>query len=161
MLKYSWNHLMSKSKDLFLPSQCRVLPDITSGPEVRQIVKIRTVWKLDVFLSGRRTFINGRNFFKNWKKNQNVSFKTFFLFICFWHQIWAQGPYLLRIDNQYLASKMFRNVSPDSVRSGRTCLANFGVRSCPVRKLICPVPLSPMLNDWCLTSGFRFWCGFS
>ena len=30
----------------------RALPDITSGPEVRQIFKVRTVWKpdLDVFL---------------------------------------------------------------------------------------------------------------
>ena len=42
----------------------QALPDITSGPEVRQIVKIRTVWKLDVFLPGRRTF----NTFKNRKK---------------------------------------------------------------------------------------------
>ena len=33
----------------------RALPDITSGPEVRQIVKIRTVRKPDVFLTGRRT----------------------------------------------------------------------------------------------------------
>ena len=38
---------------------------------------------------------------------------------------------------------MFRNISPDSVRSGRTCPANLGVRSCPVRKLICPVRSSP------------------
>ena len=28
---------------------------------------------------------------------------------------------------------MFRNICPDSVRSGRTCPANLGVRSCPVR----------------------------
>ena len=38
---------------------------------------------------------------------------------------------------------MFRNISPDSVRSGRTCPANLDVRSCPVRKLICPVRSSP------------------
>ena len=31
----------------------RALPDITSGPEVRQIFKIRTVRKPDVFLPGR------------------------------------------------------------------------------------------------------------
>ena len=33
----------------------RALPDITSGPEVRQIFKIRTVRKPDIFLPGRRT----------------------------------------------------------------------------------------------------------
>ena len=38
---------------------------------------------------------------------------------------------------------MFKNVSPDLVRSGRTCPANLGVRSCPVKKLICPVRSSP------------------
>ena len=27
----------------------RVLPDITFGPEVQQIFKVRTVWKPDVF----------------------------------------------------------------------------------------------------------------
>ena len=32
----------------------RALPDITSGPEVRQIFKIWTVWKLDVFLPDAR-----------------------------------------------------------------------------------------------------------
>ena len=31
-------------------SDGRALPDITSGPEVQQNVKIRTDWKLDVFL---------------------------------------------------------------------------------------------------------------
>ena len=34
---------------------------------------------------------------------------------------------------------MFKDVSLDFVQSGRTCLANLGVGSCPVRKLICPV----------------------
>ena len=38
---------------------------------------------------------------------------------------------------------MSKNINPDSVQSGRTCPANLGVRSCPVRKLICPVRLSP------------------
>ena len=42
------------------------------------------------------------------------------------------------IDNLYLIGKMFKNISLDSVRSGRTCPTNLGVRSCPVRKLICP-----------------------
>ena len=56
------------------------------------------------------------------KKIQKVFFKIFF------------------ID---LFGKMFENISPDSVQSGRTCPANLGVRSCPVRKLIFPVQLSP------------------
>ena len=38
---------------------------------------------------------------------------------------------------------MLKNISPDLVQLGRTCPANFGVRSCTVRKLICPVRLSP------------------
>ena len=48
----------------------RALLDITSGPEVRQISKIRTVWKPDVFLPGHRSF----NTFK--KKSKNI-FKFF------------------------------------------------------------------------------------
>ena len=39
---------------------------------------------------------------------------------------------------------MSKNISPDSVRSCKTCPANLGVRSCPVRKLICPVRSSPI-----------------
>ena len=39
----------------------RALPDITSGPEFRQIFKVQTVPKPDIFLPGRRTF----NTFKN------------------------------------------------------------------------------------------------
>ena len=58
----------------------------------------------------------------------------------FLHQICVLGTYLMRDLVKYL-----RNRSPDSVRSGRTCPANLGVRSCPVRKLICPVRSSP--ND--------------
>ena len=52
----------------------------------------------------------------------------------------------MRIDNPYLVGKMLKSISPDSVRSGRTCPANLVVRSCPVRKLICPVRLSPILG---------------
>ena len=35
----------------------------------------------------------------------------------------------MRIDNLNLVGEMFKNISPDSVWSGRTCLANFGVLS--------------------------------
>ena len=44
---------------------------------------------------------------------------------------------------------MFKNISLDSVWSGETCLANLGVQSCPVRKLISipsPVETSGLLN---------------
>ena len=37
---------------------CRALPDINSGPEVLQIVKIQTVRKPDVFPPGRRSVEN-------------------------------------------------------------------------------------------------------
>ena len=49
----------------------------------------------------------------------------------------------MRIDNPYLEGKMFKDVSPDLVLSGRTCPANLGVWSCPVRKLVCPLRFSP------------------
>ena len=39
----------------------------------------------------------------------------------------------------FFDGKMFENISPDTVRSGRTCPANLGVRFFLVRKLICPV----------------------
>ena len=39
------------------------LPDITSNPEVRQIFKIRTIWKPDVFLPKCRTFSTFKNSF--------------------------------------------------------------------------------------------------
>ena len=51
--------------------------------------------------------------------------------------------YLMRIDNPNLVGKMFEYVYQDSVRSDSTCLANLGVWSCLVSKLICPVWLSP------------------
>ena len=35
----------------------------------------------------------------------------------------------MRIDNLYLVGKMFKSISPDSVRSGRTCPENVGVLS--------------------------------
>ena len=34
--------------------------------------------------------------------------------------------------------KCLKNISLDSVHSARSCQANLGVQSCPVRKLICP-----------------------
>ena len=89
---------------------CRALPDITSGREVRQIVKIRTVRKLDNFLSGRRTVKDKKK--KIQKKIENFSFKIFlsiFWFIYLFkrleiqvciqsslagpvRQIWVSGP---------------------------------------------------------------------
>jgi hypothetical protein len=52
----------------------RALPDITSGPEVRQIFKIRTVRKPDVFLPVNLTF----NTFKDTKKIQKFFFSKNF-----------------------------------------------------------------------------------
>ena len=49
----------------------RALPGIMFGPEVRQIFKIRTVRKQDVFLPGRQTF-------RNRKKITNFFFNFFF-----------------------------------------------------------------------------------
>ena len=122
----------------------RALPDITSGPEVCQIFKIRTVRKPDVFLTGRRTFNTFKNRRKN-PKNPKKILNPFIIFFClfiwsrnFWHQVSVQEPYLIRIDNPYLVGKMFKNISPDSVRSGRTCL---------VRKLICLVRLSLTVTE--------------
>ena len=57
-------------------NKCRAQPDITSGPEVRQIVKIRTVRKPDNFLPGRRTV-------KDKKKNPQKKLKIFLLIFFF------------------------------------------------------------------------------
>ena len=58
----------------------RALPDITSGPEVRQIFKIRTLRKPDVFLPGRWTF----NTFKiEEKKSSKKFFNSNFFYIYF------------------------------------------------------------------------------
>ena len=61
----------------------RAQPDITSGPEVRQIVKIRTFRKPDIFIPGRQTFENRKKKSKNQKikfqkKKSNFFFKNFF-----------------------------------------------------------------------------------
>ena len=100
-------------------------------------------------IGNRRNFFFFQFFFQN-------CFSIFFFFCLFiwsmniWNQSCVQGPYLMRINNLYLVHKMFKNLSPNSVRSGRTCPANLGVRSCPVRKLICPVRSSP---NGCLVMG--------
>ena len=52
----------------------RALPDFTSGLEVQQIFKIRTVQNPDVFLPGRRTF----NTFENRKISKHIFSKIFF-----------------------------------------------------------------------------------
>ena len=105
----------------------RALPDISSGWEVGQIFNIQTVLKSDVFLPGCQTFKN--------RKKSNV----FFNFQYFFHLFFQIFQFLF----VYLFGRMFKYISPDSVRSGRTCPANLGVWSGPVRKLICPDWLSP------------------
>ena len=116
----------------------RALPDITSGPEVRQIFKIRTVQTQDVFLPGRQTFFSiffSKIFFSVYLFGLGT-FDTKFV---------SRVPILWELITCTLVGKMFKNISPDSVQSGRTCPANLGVRPCPVRKLICPVRSSPTL----------------
>ena len=56
-------------------------------------------------------------------------------------QICVQGAYLMKIDNPYLFGKMFRIISPDSVQSGRTYLANLGVLSGQETHMFSPVEL--------------------
>ena len=46
------------------------------------------------------------------------------------------------LEKQYLVCKMFKNISLDSVWSGRTCPSNSDVQSCPARKLM-PSPVEP------------------
>ena len=61
----------------------RALPDMLSGPEVREIFKIRTVRKPNNFLPGLRTFKTFKN--NNKKKNKKSFFNFFFqifLFVC-------------------------------------------------------------------------------
>ena len=52
----------------------------------------------------------------------------------------------MRIDSLYILGKFFNNVSPDSVRFGRTCPANLSFWFCPVRKFVCQVQLSPTFS---------------
>ena len=74
---YKWPNLIIRStrsfKLIFQPN----LLCITSGPEVQQIFKIRTVWQPDVSLSGLRTF-NTKQTLE--KKNQKIFSKNFFKF---------------------------------------------------------------------------------
>ena len=101
----------------------------------RKTFGFQTVRKPDIFrVHGRRTFKIKK---KKFKKKFQILFSRFLFLLFVWsknfrHQICVQGPYLMRIDNLYLVGKMFKNISPDSVRSGRTCPANLSVRSCQV-----------------------------
>ena len=62
----------------------RALPDITSGPEVWKIVKIRTDWKLNVFLPRPRTLITFKDEkeIKKLRKKKKKSNSSFFV-VCF------------------------------------------------------------------------------
>ena len=130
--------------------EIRALPDIMSGPEVRQIFKVRAVQKPDVFLSGPRTINRTKAMEKKSKKFGKKKIKFFFkkfisrfFLVYFWNQICVQWPYLMRIDNPYLVGKMLKNISPDTVRSGRTCPGNF---ECPVlsgQETHMPSPVEP------------------
>ena len=62
----------------------RALPDITSGPEVWKIVKIRTDWKLNVFLPRPRTLITFKDE-KEIKKLRKKKKIKFFFFCCLFY----------------------------------------------------------------------------
>ena len=139
----AWNWFFIQSKNIFPPltsHKTRALLDITSGPEVRQIFKVQAVRKPDILLP--RPPISHNNNCR--KKLQKI---IYFLLT----PICVQWPYLMRIDNLYLVGKMFKNVSLDSVRSGK-----FG---CPVLSgqethMLSPVepyikPLKPMPSHFC------------
>jgi hypothetical protein len=119
-------------------SQTRALPDITSGLEAPIIFKI-------LVPPGRRTFNTVKNIKKSKKKIEFLNFQLQHNLELLTPNL-CPGHYPKRNDNPYLVCKMFRNISPDLVRCGRTCRANLCVRSCPVRKLICPVRLNPISN---------------
>ena len=95
----------------------------------------------DVFLTRVDTFIS--------RKEKIQIF--FFLILCrsIFHTKFVSRKLIVRELISPASSarqvKCLKNISPDSVRSGTAYLANSGVRSCPVRKLICQVQSSPIL----------------
>ena len=123
-----------------VPQNCRALPDITSGPEVWKNLQNPDCPECLIFFVSNFCF----NFF--FFLIPEFSNTSSYIIQNFWRQICFQGAYFERIDNPYLVCKMFENISLDLVLSGRTCPANLGVRSCPVRKLMCLVQLSPKLK---------------
>ena len=93
--------------------------------------QIWTVWKPDIFHPRHQTF----NTLKDRNQNQKIFqilfqffFSRFFsrFFSLFSNTSQAHGFYHMRIDNLYLLCNMLKNISHDSVPSGRTCLANLG-----------------------------------
>jgi hypothetical protein len=85
---------------------------------------------------------------KNLNSFFSIFFFNFFFKIIFFVYLFGQRTFgtkfvsrLWELITYYLVGKIFENISSDSVRSGRTCSANLCVRSCPVRKLICPPPI--------------------
>ena len=92
-----------------------------SGLSGNQMVSIQDAGLLTLLKIFFQFFFSLKIFLSNF-----FSRLFFYLFIWtsnFWHEICVQGPYLTRIDNLWLACKMFKCISPDSVWSGRTCLA--------------------------------------
>ena len=81
----------------------RALPDITSGPEVRQIFKIRTVRKPDVFLPGRRTF----NTFKSIREKKKLSkFFSRFFFSRFFFCLFSNTSQFRLFDTKFVSMEI-------------------------------------------------------
>ena len=97
----------------------RALSDITSGQEVRQIFKVRTDRKPDVFLPRRRTFNTSK------KSKKNTIF--FSRFIC---------VYLFGV-RTFETKFVFKNISPAG--PVRQIWVSGSVRSGNSFPLICPV----------------------
>ena len=112
--------------------------------------RLKLAYKASIASKGFGLYLTSRLVWKPGKFAKSGLPETERLFIWsrnFWYLICVKGPYLMKMDNLNLVGKMFENISPDSVRSGRTCQANLGVRSCPVGKLICPVRSSPIMAE--------------
>ena len=103
IIRTNWVGTFSSQEFLAAGSQqCIVRPSTLglyrtslSGPEVRQIFKVRTHKKPDVLLPGRQTFITWKNGEKNPKKNpkkktiSKIFFKFFFqIFFLFIYLAW-------------------------------------------------------------------------
>ena len=77
-MKIFTNFKFGSTYNLVYDRNYRALPDITSGPEVRQIFKIQTVRKPDIFLTRRRTFENRKKIKIKNKKFQKKILNFFY-----------------------------------------------------------------------------------
>ena len=128
----------------------RALPNITSGPEIWQILKVRAVRKPDVFLTGPDTLISRKNIQKNPKKKnyfgffpQILQFFTYFVYEHFLRQICVLGTYLMRTD---ISCKIFKKYKSGFSPVRQDLSSKFG---CPVlssQETLMPSPVEPYFS---------------